>query len=108
MKFVASRFSKGNKIFPTEINCEEQGLTVKIHGLFRGESQYFDYHQISSVGIDSTFFGYSTITIYTGMHFISVHGFKEREVNEIKQIIHDGKLRNYSEKQKDLRNKKEW
>jgi len=92
MKFVASRLSEGNKVFPTEINCEEHGLTVKIPGLFRGESQYFDYHQISSVGVDAPLIGYSTITFYAGVNFISAHGFNSDEVKRIKEIITSRKL----------------
>lgn len=93
MKFIASRLSEGNKVFPTEINCEAHGLTVKIPGLFRGESQYFDYQQISSIGVDSPLIGFSTITFYAGVNFISAHGFTSDEVNQIKQIILSGNIR---------------
>ncbi len=92
MKFVASRLSEGNKVFPTEINCEEHGLTVKIPGLFQGESQYFDYQQISSIGVDSPLIGFSTITFYAGANFISTHGFTSDEVNQIKKIISSGNI----------------
>ncbi len=92
MKFTASRLSEGNKIFPAEIHCEEHGLTVKIPGLFSGESQYFDYKQISSVGVDTPLIGFSTITFYASGNFISAHGFTTNEVNEIKQAINSGKV----------------
>lgn len=91
MKFIASRISEGNKIFPAEIHCEENGLTVRIPGLFRGESQYFDYSQISSVRVDAPLIGYSTIHFYAGNAYVSAHGFTKSEVNEIKHIINDGK-----------------
>lgn len=91
MKFIASRLSEGNKIFPTEIHCEEQGITVRIPGLFKGESQYFDYQQLSSVGVEDPMIGFSTITFYAGGNFISAHGFTRAEVNQIKDLIGLGK-----------------
>lgn len=38
MKFIASRLSAGNKIFPSEIYLEPTGITIKIPGLFSGEN----------------------------------------------------------------------
>lgn len=94
MKFIASRLSDGNKIFPPEIDCEEHGLTVKIPGLFNGKSEFFDYNQISSVGVDTPLIGYSTITFYASSNFIRAHGFTKSEVKQIKSRILLGKAAN--------------
>ena len=91
MKFTASRLSEGNKVFPAEIHIEPTGLTVKIPGLFRGESKFFDYQQLASVDVDAPLVGYSTITFYAGGTRISAHGFTSKEVKQIKQAIEQGK-----------------
>lgn len=91
MKIAASRLSEGNKIFPAEIHVEQTGITIKIPGLFSGESKYFDFPNIASVDINTPMMGYSTITIYAGGTKMTAHGFKKSEVQEVKQAIETGK-----------------
>ena len=85
--FVASRLSEGNKIFPAEIHIESTGITVKIPGLFSGESKYFDIKNIASVDYSSPMVGFSTITIYAGGTRMTAHGFTIADVKEIKEAI---------------------
>lgn len=91
MKFTASRLSEGNKIFPAEIHIEASGVTIKIPGLFSGESKFFDFQHIASVDVQAPMIGYSTVTFYAGGTQISAHGFTSSEVKQIKQAIHNGK-----------------
>ena len=91
MKITASRLSEGNKVFPSEIHVESTGITIKIPGLFSGESKYFDFVNIASVDIDTPMIGYSTITIYAGGTRMAAHGFTKSEVKQVKQSIEDGK-----------------
>lgn len=91
MKFTASRLSEGNKIFPAEIIIEQNGLTVKIPGLFSGHSKHLDYQNIGEVSVDAPMVGYSTITFYTAGTRVSAHGFTSSEVKQIKQAIEKGK-----------------
>ena len=91
MKFSASRLSEGNKIFPSEIHIEQNGVTVKIPGLFGGDSKFFDFHHIASVDVKAPMIGYATITFYAGGTQISAHGFTSSEVKQIKQAIENGK-----------------
>lgn len=93
MKFTASRLSEGNKIFPSEIHIEPTGVTVKIPGLFGGDSKFFDFHHIASVDVKSPMIGYATVTFYAGGTQISAHGFTNSEVKEMKQAIENGKKR---------------
>ena len=93
MKFTASRLSEGNKIFPSEIHIEPTGVTVKIPGLFGGDSKFFDFHHIASVDVKSPMIGYATVTFYAGGTQISAHGFTSSEVKQMKQAIEDGKKR---------------
>ncbi len=92
MKFVASRLSSGNKIFPAEIYVEPTGITIRIPGLFSGETKQFDYHHIASVEIDTPLVGFSSITIFAGGTMMAANGFTKTEVKQIKEEIERGKL----------------
>ena len=91
MKFTASRLSSGNKIFPSEIYLEPTGITIKIPGLFSGETKQFDFNHIASVEIDTPLIGYSSITIFAGGTMMSANGFTKAEVKQIKAGIENGK-----------------
>jgi len=91
MKFTASRLSNDNKIFPSEIYLEETGITIKIPGLFSGETKHFDFNHIASVEIDTPLIGFSSITIFAGGTQMSANGFTKAEVKQIKEGIEAGK-----------------
>lgn len=91
MKFIASRLSEGNKIFPAEIHIEQTGLTVKIPGLFSGQSKHLDYQQIGEVSVDTPLIGFSTITFFTAGTRVSAHGFLSDEIKQIKNAIDNGR-----------------
>lgn len=91
MKFTASRLSTGNKIFPTEIYLESTGITIKIPGLFKGETKQFDFNHIASVEIDTPLVGFSSISIYAGGTQMTATGFTKSEVKQIKEGIEKGK-----------------
>lgn len=91
MKFIASRLSEGNKVFPAEIHIERSGLTVRIPGLFKGKSEYFDFKKISNIAVETPMIGYSTITFHASGAKVSAHGFTTSEVKQIKQAIEVGK-----------------
>lgn len=91
MKFTASRLSEGNKIFPAEIIIEPNGLTVKIPGLFSGQSRHLDYQNIGEVSVEAPLVGYSTITFFTAGTRATAHGFTSNEVKQIKTAIEKGK-----------------
>ena len=91
MKFTASRLSSDNKIFPSEIYLESTGITIKIPGLFSGETKHFDFNHIASVEIDTPLIGFSTITIFAGGTKMSANGFTKAEVKQIKEGIEAGK-----------------
>src|ERR1035437_4418609 len=96
MKITASRLSDGNKIFPAEIHVEPTGVTIKIPGLFSGESKYFDFQNIASVDVNTPMIGYSTITIYAGGTKMTAHGFAKSEVKQVKDAIESGKMNIHS------------
>lgn len=86
--FIASRLTAGNKLFPAEIIIDQDGVTLKIPGLFSGNEKTIPYTRISSVDIKCPLIGFSTISIETtGEGSIRAHGFKRSEVTRIKEQI---------------------
>ena len=86
--FIASRLTTGNKLFPAEIIIDQDGITLKIPGLFSGNEKTIPYSRISSVDINCPLIGYSTISIETtGEGRIKAHGFTKTEVTRIKERI---------------------
>ncbi len=92
MKFVASRLSENNKIFPAEIHLENNGVTVKIPGLFSGRSEHIVFSKITNVTIETPIVGYSTITFKAAGTRVSAHGFTKAEVKQIKRAIDEKTL----------------
>ncbi len=90
-EFICNASLKGNKLFPDEITLEPTGITIKIPGLFSGESTHFDFNHIASVEIDTPMIGFSTITIFAGGTKMSANGFTKAEVKQIKEEIEAGK-----------------
>ena len=89
--FVASRLSDGNNVFPCKIIIDDNGVTVRIPGIFNNEDRFINFDNISSVTVDAPLIGYSTIRFYTtGIGMINAHGFTKSEVREIKRLIDQG------------------
>ena len=88
--FVASRLTGGNRVFPSKIIIDNQGVTVKDPGLFSGKEKTIPYSRVASVDIDCPFVGYSTIIIETtGDGRIRTNGFTKSEVKTMKELILD-------------------
>jgi hypothetical protein len=93
MKFKASRLSKGNKLFPTEIIVEDHGLTVRVPGIFNSKSEFMEYGYISNVSVNTPLIGYSTLIFYTAGSQVTAHGFTKKNVKLIQEAIDKGKKR---------------
>ena len=91
MKFVASRLSRGNKIFPEEIYIEETGIKLKQPGIFSGKTQFISYEHISSVEIDSPLVGFSTLRFFHAGKEVVAHGFIKDDAAQIEIAIADGR-----------------
>lgn len=91
MKFTASRLSEGNKVFPAEISIDDHGVTVRIPGVFGGESTHLDFQNIGNVHISTPSVGYSTITFHASGSQATAHGFTAGEARQIKRAIDDGR-----------------
>lgn len=93
MKYVASRLSEGNKIFPAEIHVEENGIKVRIPGFLSGDTRFIDYENISAVDINTPMIGFSTLTFFYQGSKAVAHGFKKEEARQIKDAIDKGKAK---------------
>lgn len=87
MKYVTSRISKGNKLFPTEISTEENGLSVRMPGMFNDKNTFLAYSSISSVTVETPLIGFSTIYISSQGSQITIHGFSKRDAIAIRKAI---------------------
>ncbi len=86
--FIASRLTADNKVYPSEIIIDKDGVTLKIPGLFSGNEKTIPFKRISSVNTISPLIGYSTINIETnGDGSIKAYGFRKSEVRRIKELI---------------------
>ena len=91
MKFITSRLSEGNKLFPAEICTEESGLEIKIPGLFSGDTKFISYDGISAVEINNPLIGFSTVTIFHSGNKVTAHGFSKTDAKAIKDEIENRK-----------------
>lgn len=89
MNFTASRLSDGNKMFPDEINIDDNSVTIRSPKLFGGKSKSFPLGQIS-VSINTPMVGYSDITLVSQGTGMSVHGFTSSDAKRIKSLIEKG------------------
>lgn len=89
-KYVASRLSDGNKLFPPHIVVEINGLKVKIPGFWKGKEIFIPYDEIASVSVNSRLIGFSTLRFYTRGTEVVVHGFTKSQVEDIKRDIESG------------------
>lgn len=86
-KFIASRISKENVLFPPQIILEDTHVTVKCPGLFSGRSTVIPYDNISHISITTPLVGFSTISFFAFGEEIRIHGFTRADANEIKRLI---------------------
>ena len=91
MKFVASRLSTGNKIFPEEIYIVETGIKLRQPGIFSGKTQFISYEHISSVEIDSPLVGFSTLRFFHAGKEVITHGFTKDDAAQIEVAIAEGR-----------------
>ena len=86
--FIASRWTDGNRIFPSKIIIDDLGVTLHDPGLFSGKEKTVPFSRISSVNIECPFLGFSTIIIETtGEGRIASQGFSKDNVKRMKEII---------------------
>lgn len=88
LTFTASRLSEGNSLFPSQMILSDNYLTIRVPGLFSGDEVSLPYNVISTVHVDTPMIGYSSIYINLyGTEMVGIHGFLQREVTYMRDII---------------------
>lgn len=86
--YTASRFSKGNKVFPDTITIDDQCITLKIPALLSGNEKTLLYSGVSSVNILCPMIGFSSINITTlDGEVLTARGFTKKAVHQMKDFI---------------------
>ena len=88
--FTATRISDGNMVFPPTITFDDSGVTINRPGLLSRQRSYVPYNAISNVDIYNPLVGFSSISISAYGKTITVNGFYNSEVEEMKRIIENG------------------
>ena len=93
-KFVASRISEGNHLFPASITILDDGIKVKIPNFWRDQETYFNFQDITGISIDNpswySVLTYSTISFNARGTWVKAHGFSTNDGNKIKRLIEEG------------------
>ena len=87
-KFIASRLTTGNRLFPAEVIIGDTSVTLRMPSIIGGKEKTIPFNRISSVDIDCPTIGFSKIVIETtGEGKIESNGFLQSEVKEMKELI---------------------
>lgn len=94
MIFKASRLSEGNNMFPVEVELKETCLEIKEPGLFNSTEINYDYQHIENFKVSNPMIGFCSFSFdYKGQQ-IDVHGFGDKDMDEIERIL-DLKKKDY-------------
>ena len=97
--FRASRFSRGNFWFPTQVSVTDTSVVHYTPELFGGREQSMHLAHVASVLIDRNLF-FSDVMIETsgGASPVRCHGHRKADALEMKRLIEDFQSRHYKEK----------
>jgi hypothetical protein len=86
--FRASRMSRGNFLFPTQVAVTEASVVHYTPEIVGGREQSIHIHHISSVMVDRNLF-FSDVVIETsgGARPVRCHGHRKRDAVEMKRLI---------------------
>jgi hypothetical protein len=86
--FRASRFSRGNLLFPTQVGVTPTAIVHYTPEMFGGREQSIHMAHVSSVLIDRNLF-FSNVVIETsgGHNPVRCHGHRKRDAVEMKRVI---------------------
>ena len=98
--FRASRFSRGNFLFPTQVAVNPGSVVHFTPQLFGGREQSIHMAHVSSVLIDRNLF-FSNVMIETsgGHSAVRCHGHKKRDAVEMKRLIEQYQSAYYRDRQ---------
>ena len=98
--FRASRFSRGNLLFPTQVAVNPASIVHFTPELFGGREQSIHMAHVASVLIDRNLF-FSNVMIETsgGASPVRCHGHKKRDALEMKRLVEEFQSAYYRDRQ---------
>jgi len=98
--FRASRFSRGNFLFPTQVAVNAASIVHFTPELFGGREQSIHMAHVASVLIDRNLF-FSNVMIESsgGASPVRCHGHKKRDAIEMKRLIEEFQSAYYRDRQ---------
>ncbi|MEO5897587.1 MAG: hypothetical protein ABIS06_18000 [Vicinamibacterales bacterium] len=98
--FRASRFSRGNFLFPTQVAVNPASIVHFTPELFGGREQSIHMAHVSSVLIDRNLF-FSNVMIETsgGASPVRCHGHNKRDASEMKRLVEEFQSAYYRDRQ---------
>lgn len=86
--FQSSRFTKGNLLFPDQIQVSEDGVHYTKRKMFGSTAENINYKAIASVKVETgILFGDLTIETSGGVQPIKINGLLKGDALEIKEEI---------------------
>ena len=86
--FIASRWTRGNRIFPSQIEVNPLHITCIRRGIVTREEESIALNHIASVRVRSgILFAHLVIESSGGTEPIICHGLRKRDALRIKQLI---------------------
>lgn len=86
--FRASRWSRGNLLFPTQVSVTPTSVLHYTPEMVGGRDQSIHIHHISSVLIDrNLFFSHVLIETSGGSSAVRCHGHRKRDAVKMKELI---------------------
>ena len=97
--FRASRFSRGNLLFPTQVSVTPTSVIHYTPELFGGREQSMHLAHVASVVIDRNLF-FSDVMIESsgGASPVRCHGHRKRDALAIKQLIEQFQSEHYRDR----------
>jgi hypothetical protein len=97
--FKASRWSRGNHLFPTQVAITPASVTHYTPEWFGRREQSIHMAHVASVEIDTNLF-FSNVIVETsgGSEPVRCHGHRKRDAVEMKRLINQFQSAYYSEK----------
>jgi hypothetical protein len=87
--FESSRLTKGNRLFPSRIEIDNNSVSIIFPSLLKSKSETINFNQLSSVKFEMNAIWFSKIIFETtGGGRIFIEGFTKSEIKEIKEIIY--------------------
>jgi hypothetical protein len=98
--FRASRFSRGNFLFPTQVAVNPASIVHFTPELFGGREQSIHMAHVASVRVDRNLF-FSNILIETsgGASPVRCHGHRKRDATRMKNLIEQFQSAYYRDRQ---------